>query len=186
MKNHQCSIQAMFGGLTVGMREIVTVHDLEDEVVEDIAALLADLFTTYMECGLNHHQCSSLAMFRELAMGARKIVQVHDLKDEAIQDIAGLLGELDTNLAFCRAREAAVQKLFDELCAIYTGHRDEEPPSGRELLDDLLAMRLERCRKKQKPRRRGVHPAMAELLARLDRLGTDHDDAEDAASTDTN
>lgn len=141
MKNHQCPIQAMFGNLVVGVREIVTMHDLEEEVVEDIAALLADLFTTYVECGRNHHQCSSLAMFRELAMGIREI-----------------------------------QK----------GDRDEEPPSGRELLDDLLAMHLERCPKKQKPPRRGLHPAMAELLARLDRLGTDHDDAEDAASTAVN
>ena len=137
MRNHQWSIHAMFGDLAVGMRQIVSLHDLEEEVVEDVAALLANLFTTYVECGRNHHQCSSPAMFRELAMGIREI-------------------------------------------------RDEELPSGRELLDDLLAMQLERCPKKQKARHRGLHPAMAELLARLDRLGTDHDDAEDTASTAVN
>lgn len=133
MKNHQCPIQAMFGNLVVGMREIVTMHDLEDGAIEDIAALLADLFTTYGERGRNHHQCLSLPMFQ-----------------------------------------------------IHRGDHDEEPPSGRELQDDLLAMHLERCPKKQESRRRGLHPAMADLLARLDRLGTDHDDTEDAASTAVN
>jgi hypothetical protein len=50
-----------------------------------------------------------------------------------------------------------------------------------ELVGDLLATYVERRHKEQRPRRRGPHPVIVELLARLDRY-FDCEDGQGAAS----
>jgi hypothetical protein len=175
----------MFGELVVGMHKIAQVHDLKDEAVWNIAGLLGDLFEAHVWRRCRNEQRSRHVMARELVLGMCEIINTHDLGDEVVEHFAKILdGLLDTDLAFGRARQASVQELLDDLFAIYRGDLDEEPPTPRELLDDLV-MSLGRRRKTQKPRRRGSHPAMVELLARLDRFSTDHDDAV-AASTSAN
>jgi hypothetical protein len=177
MKNHQWSIQSMFGDLVLGMREIAEVHDLKPAAVWDITDLLSDLFDTYVwRQWWRNDQRSKHTMARELAVGMYEIVDAHELGDEVVSHLAEVIDcLLENNLALRRTRDASVQELLDELFAIYRGDRDEEPPSGRELLDELLAMYREHRRKTRRPRRRDPHPAMVELLARLDRYGSDHD-----------
>jgi hypothetical protein len=189
MKNHQESIQAMFGDLAEGLREIVWVHDLEHEVVEDIAGLVEDLFDKHVwrRCLCRSDQHSMHAMSRDLAMGMCEIIDAHDLGDEVAWHLAEVLeGLLKTNQTRSRTRQASVQELIDDLFAIYRGDRDEEPPTPRELLDELLAMHFERRRNKRKPRRRAPHPVMAELLARLDRYGADHEKSPSEAAPAAN
>jgi hypothetical protein len=183
MKTYQWPIHAMFGDLVVGMHEIVEVHDLKDEAVWDITVLVEDLFEKHVWRRPRTAQRSMRATYRELVVGMSDIVNAHDLGDEVVGHIAEVLGGLlETNRVLCRTMQASIHELFDDLFAIYEGAYDEEPASGRELLDELLAVHLERCRKKQKPRRRGPHPAMVELLARLDRYGSDHEESQSKAA----
>lgn len=183
MKTYQWPIHAMFGNLVVGMHEIIEVHDLNDEAVWDITVLLGNLFEAYMWRRRRNAQRSTRAMYRELVVGMSALINAHDLGDDVVVHIAEVLGGLlEANRVLCHTMQTSVHELFDDLFAIYEGAYDDEPPSGRELLDDLLAMHLERCRKKQKPRRRGPHPAMVELLARLDRYGSDHEESQSKAA----
>lgn len=183
MKTYQWPIHAVFGDLVVGMHDLVEVHDLKDEAVWDITVLLGDLFEAYVWRRRKNAQRSIRAMYRALVVGLSDIINAHDLGDEVVGHLAEMLGGLlETNRVLCRTMQASVHELFDDLFAIYEGAYDEEPPSGRELLDDLLTMHLERCRKKQKPRRRDPHPAMVELLARLDRYGSDHETSHSKAA----
>jgi hypothetical protein len=187
MSKHQSSIRAMFGELVVGMQEIVQVHDLKDEAVWNISGLLGDLFEAYVWRRCGNEQRARLAMARALVLGMYEIIDTHDLGDEVVGHLGKVVEDLlKPHRALCRTEEASLQELFNELLAIYRGDLDEEPLTPYELLDDLLAMSLERRRRKQKPRRQGPHPAMVELLARLDRFSTGHDDAEDAAPTSAN
>jgi hypothetical protein len=187
MSSDQWSSRAVFGELVLGMHEIAQVHDLEDEAVWSIAGLLNDLFDAHVWRRCRNEQRSRHAMARELVVGMCEIISTHDLGDKVVGHFVKILdGLLETDPVFDRARQASVRELLDDLFAISRGDLDEEPPTPGELLDDLLVKSLERRRKKQKPRHQGPHPAMVELLARLDRFSTDHDDAEDAASTSAN
>jgi hypothetical protein len=183
MSKHQSSIRTMFGELVVGMQEIVQMHDLNEEAVWDIAGLLGDLFEAYVWRRCRSEQRPRHAMARALVLRMCEIIDTHDLGDEVVGHLAKILdGLLETDLAFGRARQASVRELLDDLVTIHRGDLDEEPPTPRELLDDLLVMSLEHRRKKQKPRRQEPHPAMVELLARLDRYGSDNEKAQNKAA----
>jgi hypothetical protein len=178
MKDHQWPIHATFGELVAGMQEIVGVHDLKDGAIRDIAGLLKELFDVYAWRRCRDDQRSLHAMSRELVVGMCEIIDAHGLGDEVVWQLAEVLGDyLENTLAPCRPRQASARELFDDLFAIYEGDRDEKRPPCRELLDDLG-----RRRKKQKLRRRGFHPAMAELLVRLDRYGSDYEKAQSKAA----
>jgi hypothetical protein len=166
----------MFGELVLGMGEIVEEHELKEEAVWDIVGLLTDLFEAFLWRQCRNDQRSLHAMVRKFVLGMCEIIDTHDLDDLTASYVVVVIDLLlETDLMFCHVRQASVQGLLDDLFAIYRGDFDEEPLSSRELLDDLRSMHFEHRRQRRKPWRRDPHPAMVELVARLDRYGSDHE-----------
>lgn len=173
--HHHCSIHAMFRELIVGVREILDVHDLENVVVLEIARLLEEIFGAHVWRRCGDDPQSLRAMSREIVVRMRELIGAQGLDDHVVWHLAEVLDELfETYLVRPRTRHAPVQELFHRLFAIDEEADAEKQALGRELLDDLLMTYLKRRSKARKPRRQSPHPAMVELLARLDRCGSDH------------
>lgn len=183
MKRHHCPNHAMFRELIAGVREIVDMHDLEDVVVWKIARLLEEIFGAHVwrRCGGDPQ--SLRAMSREIVVRMRELIDAQGLDDHVVWHLAEVLDDVfETYQVRPRTRHAPVQVLFHRLFAIDEGADGEKQALGRELLDDLLMTYLKRRSKARKPRRQSPHPAMVELLARLDRYGSDNKKAQSKAA----
>src|SRR5687768_15908026 len=103
---------------------------------------------------MNDHQWPIHATFGELVAGMHEIVRVHDLKDAAIRDIAGLLEGLFEAYAWRRCRDdqrslhAMSRELVVGMCEIIDAHGlgDEVVWQLAEVLDDYLENPLVPCR----------------------------------------
>jgi hypothetical protein len=173
----------MFRELIVGVREIVNAHDLEDVVVWKITRHLEEIFGAHVWRRCEGDPQSLRAMSREIVVRMRELIDAQGLDDHVVWHIAEVLDDVfERYTVRPRTRHAPVQELFHRLFAIDEGGSDEKQALDRELLDDLLATYLKRRTKARKPRRQGPHPAMVELLARLDRYGSDNEKAQSKAA----
>jgi hypothetical protein len=119
----------------------------------------------------------------------RQIARVHHVRDEFIWDLAGLhenLLEIYVE-GRCKNHQRSILAMSRDLVAgmqqIIAAHdlQDEVIWAIADVFANLFTTHVERQREDQVPPRRSAHPTMVELLAWLDRLGTDHDDDADAA-----
>jgi hypothetical protein len=134
---------------------------------------------------MNQDQRSVRAVFSEMVVGMRQIVRAHNFKDEVAGYIAELLEHLCENFVErrCENHQRAILAMFRDLLVgmqrIIAANKlkDEVVWHIGAVLANLFATHVERRCEEQKPRRRGAPPTMVQLLARLDRYGSDHEES---------
>jgi hypothetical protein len=134
---------------------------------------------------MNQDQRSVRAVFSEMVVGIRQIVRAHNFKDE----VAGYMAELLKHLCEtfverrCENHQRAILAMFRDLVEgmqqiiAANSLKDEVVWHIGDVLANLFTTYVEcRC-EEQTPQRRGAPPTMVELLARLERYASDHEES---------